>query len=116
MNKPDQELERSLIDYQNLERQLQSIVLQKSQLQFQLNEISIASDELKKSIGDVYKSIGSVMVKSTKEEAEKDLKERRELAEIRMNALTKQEEKLRAHLETLQKKLEEKMKAMKGGQ
>lgn len=116
MNKPDQELEKSLIEYQNLERQLQSIVLQKSQLQFQTNEINVASEELKKATGDVYKSIGSVMVKSSKDDAEKDLKERKELAEIRMNAMVKQEEKLRSHLETLQKKLEEKMKAMKGGQ
>ncbi len=113
MNKPDQELEKSLIDYQNLERQLQSTVLQKSQLQFQANEINVASEELKKATGDVYKSIGSVMVKSSKEDAEKDLKERKELAEIRMNALAKQEEKLRLHLETLQQKLEEKMKGLK---
>ncbi len=115
MNKPDQELEKSLIEYQNLERQLQSIVLQKSQLQFQTNEINVAFEELKKVSGDVYKSIGSVMVKSSKDDAEKDLKERKELAEIRMNAMIKQEEKLRAHLDVLQKKLEEKMKAMKGG-
>ena len=64
--KPDPELERSLVEYQNAERQLQSIVLQKHQLQLQLNEISLAEEELKKSKGDVFKSIGSVMVKTTK--------------------------------------------------
>lgn len=113
--KPDPELERSLVEYQNAERQLQSIVLQKHQLQLQLNEISLAEEELKKSKGDVFKSIGSVMVKTTKEDADKDLKERQDLAKIRSSTLEKQEEKLRTHLSTLQKKLEDKMKGYKMG-
>ncbi|MEK6979783.1 MAG: prefoldin subunit beta [Candidatus Micrarchaeota archaeon] len=113
--KPDPELERSLVEYQNAERQLQSIVLQKHQLQLQLNEISLAEEELKKSKGDVFKSIGSVMVKTTKEDADKDLKERQDLAKIRSSTLEKQEEKLRAHLSVLQKKLEDKMKGYKMG-
>ncbi len=110
MQKPDPELEKTLVEYENLERQLQVLVLQKHQLQLQLNEINLAQEEIKKARGDVYKSIGSVMVKSSPEDAEKDLKERKELADMRLGTITKQEEKLRSNLVILQKKLQEKMK------
>ncbi|MBS3067385.1 prefoldin subunit beta [Candidatus Micrarchaeota archaeon] len=110
MQKPDPELEKSLVEYENLERQLQVLVLQKHQLQLQLNEINLAQEEIKKARGDVYKSIGSVMVKSSPEDAEKDLKDRKDLSDMRLGTIVKQEEKLRSNLVILQKKLQEKMK------
>ncbi len=116
MQKPDPELEKTLIEYENLERQLQVLVLQKHQLQLQLNEINLATEELKKARGDVYKSIGSIMVKSSPEDAEKDLKERKELSDMRLNTIAKQEEKLRSNLAVLQKKLQERMKGYGPGE
>ena len=112
--KTDPELEKSLVEYENFERQLQVLVLQKHQLQLQLNEISLAQEEIKKVRGDVYKSIGSVMVKSSAEDAEKDLKERKELSDMRLSTLAKQEEKLRSSLIVMQKKLQDKMKGYEG--
>ena len=58
----DPELERTIVEYENFERQLQVVVIQKNQLQLQLNEINLAGEEIKKATGDIYKSIGSVMV------------------------------------------------------
>lgn len=110
MQKIDPDLEKSIVEYENLERQLQMLVIQKNQLQLQLNEIGLATEELKKTVGEVYKSIGSVMVKSTKEDAEKDLKERKDLVQIRLNTMDKQEEKLRNSLLSMQKSLQDKMK------
>lgn len=104
------ELEKNLVEYENMEKQLQMLVLQKHQLQLQMNEINLANDELKKTRGEVYRSIGSIMVKSNVEEAQKDLKERKDLIDIRVNAAAKQEEKLRSSLMDLQKRLQEKMK------
>ena len=114
--KSDPELEKSLMEYQNLERQLQTIVLQKHQLQLQLNEVNMAQEELKKTKGEVYKSIGSVMMKSSKDDAEKDLKEKKDLTNIRISTLGKQEEKLRGHMQILQAKLEERLKGLKGNE
>ncbi len=110
--KPDPELEKTLVEYENLERQLQVLVLQKHQLQLQVNEINLAQEELKKTRGDVYKAIGAVMVKSSADDAEKDLSERKQLADMRLNTITKQEEKLRSSLVVSQKKLQDKMKFM----
>lgn len=111
----DPELEKTIVEYENMQKQLQVIVLQRHQLQLQLNEVKLASDELKKAKDDVYRSIGAVMIKSTKEDAEKDLIERKELIEIRVSAIEKQEEVLRTKLAELQKKVQEKMKVYEGG-
>ncbi len=104
------ELERDLMEYQNAERQLQAVLLQKHQLQLQLNEITLAVEELAKAKGDIYKATGSIMVRSTREEAEKDLKEKKDLFDIRVKALSQQEEKMKNVLMRLQKKIEEQAK------
>ena len=108
MKKDD--LNKELVEYENMEKQLEVILIQKHQLQIQLNEIRHARDELGKSSGDVYRSVGSVLLHTTKENAEKDLKERSELLEVKLNAISKQEEKLRSTVMDTQKKLQERMK------
>jgi prefoldin beta subunit len=111
-----EDLSKSLMEYENMEKQLEVVLIQKHQLQIQLNEVKHARDELKKAKGDVYRSIGAIIVGTTKEEAETDLKEKEELLEVKLNALEKQEEKLRATVTETQKKLQESMKEYgKGG-
>lgn len=103
-------LNRELIEYENMEKQLEVLLIQKHQLQIQLNEVKHATDELKKAKGDIYRSVGSVLLHTDKESAEKDLKERSELLEVKLNAISKQEEKLRATVMDTQKKLQERMR------
>ena len=105
-NQPNPELERDIVEYQNSEKQLQMVMLQKHQLQLQLNELTMALEEVAKAKGDVYKAAGTIMMKSTREDAEKDLKEKKELFGIRVTALSQQEEKLKSSLLKLQKKIE----------
>jgi prefoldin beta subunit len=106
----DDDLNRDLIEYENMEKQLEVLLIQKHQLQIQANEIKHALEELKKSQGDVYRSVGSIMIHTTREAAEADLKERDELIEVKLNAIGKQEEKLRQTVMETQKKLQERMK------
>jgi len=110
----DEELEKELVEYEGIEKQLQVLVLQKHQLQLQLNEINLATEELKKAKGDVFKSVGSLLVKTTKEEADSDLKERKGLIEVKLSTVSKQEEKLRSKITELQGKLQEKLKQAQG--
>jgi prefoldin beta subunit len=105
----DPEFEKKLIEYESAERQLQMILLQKQQIQMQLNEINLATEELKKAKGDVYKSIGSIMIRSTREDADQDLKEKKELFELRLNTLNKQDEKLKENLSAMQTDLQARM-------
>jgi prefoldin beta subunit len=106
----DDDLNRDLIEYENMEKQLEVLLIQKHQLQIQANEIKHALEELKKSQGDVYRSVGSIMIHTTREAADADLKERDELIEVKLNAIGKQEEKLRQTVMETQKKLQERMK------
>lgn len=110
MKKEDEDLSKELVEYENMEKQLEVLLIQKHQLQIQLNEIKHALDELKKSKGEVYRSVGSILLHTTKNEAETDLKERNELVDVKLNAIGKQEEKLRSTVMETQKKLQEKMK------
>ena len=110
MNKKDEDLNRELIEYENMEKQLEVLLIQKHQLQIQSNEIKHALEELKKSQGVVYRSIGSILIHTTRDAAESDLKERDELIEVKLNAISKQEEKLRTTVMDTQKKLQERMK------
>lgn len=112
MEQPNPELERQIMEYQNAERQLQAVMMQKHQLQLQLNEIGLALEELVKAKGEVFRAVGSIVLKTTKEEAEKDLKEKKELFDIRLKALAQQEEKMKSVLLKLQKQIEEKTRGM----
>ncbi|MDD5023223.1 MAG: prefoldin subunit beta [Candidatus ainarchaeum sp.] len=115
MQQNNPELEKNLMQYQNLEKQLQSAMLQKNQLQLQVNEIDLAIKELSKtSEEEVFKSIGAIMVKTTKENAQKDLEDRKKMSELRINSLTKQEEQLKSKLDELREVLEASLKPHQG--
>ncbi len=114
VEKNTENLNRELIEYENLEKQLELLLIQKHQLQLQSNEVKHALEELKKANGEIYRSVGSIMMHTTKESADSDLKERSELIEVKLNAIAKQEEKLRGIVMDSQKKLQEKMKLYAG--
>ena len=100
------EAEKNILRLQNFERQLQAVVMQKQQLQIQLNEIKLSLEALEKvTSGEVYKSIGSILIKTTKEDAKEDLENKKGLIEARVKSLAQQEEKLKSEFQRLQKKL-----------
>ncbi len=108
--KRDTKFDDELLEYENLEKQLEVVLIQKHQLQMQLNEVKHAVEELKKSKGAIYRNVGSLMMLSDKVEAEKELKDREELIGVKLSAMGKQEEKLRESVNGAQKSLQEKMK------
>lgn len=103
---PPQVQER-LMRLQQLQRNLQTVLTQKQQVELENNETDQALTELEtlteKAV--IYKSIGSLLVKSKKNKVEADLKERKELLNTRVQVLNKQEERLRTQLNQLQAKL-----------
>jgi len=89
---------------QLLQQNVQSILAQKQQIQSQLIELESALAEVgrtKKS----YKILGNVMVAVTTENISKELNEKKEVAEVRLNNFIKQEERLKNNLEELQKEV-----------
>jgi len=100
------EVQEQVSEFYSLQTQMQFVQYQKQQYKVQLDETDMALDELRKSEGEVYKSSGIVMIKSTKDEATKDLNEKKEVLNVRLGSLTKQEERVRERLDELQKKIE----------
>jgi prefoldin beta subunit len=107
----DEDIQKEIVRLQNFERQMQAVLMQRQQIHIQLGEIGLALEELGKAKDkeDVYKMIGNVMIKTNAADAKADLAEKKILMESRMKTLEGQEEKLRAELIRLQKKLQEEM-------
>ena len=105
---PPQVQER-LLRYQQLQQSLQSVLVQKQQVELELTEIEQALSELQKMADDavIYKSIGSLLVKSEKAKTIADLNERKELLSTRTTVLGKHEERMHGQLKDLQAKIQQ---------
>ncbi len=101
-------VQERLLRLQQLQQTLQTVLTQKQQLELELLEIDQSLGELEKTSDDavIYKSIGSLLVKSEKPKVTSDLKERKEMANMRMSVSGKQEERLRRQIKELQEKLQ----------
>ncbi|VVC02952.1 Prefoldin subunit beta [Candidatus Burarchaeum australiense] len=103
-------VEDQIAEYQSLQTQLQFMMFQRQQYKMQLDDAEAALRELTGASGEVYKNVGLIMIKSTKEDAQKDINEKKEMITVRVSSLVKQEEKLRERLEELKGSLETALK------
>ncbi|MFQ5999189.1 MAG: prefoldin subunit beta [Candidatus Bathyarchaeia archaeon] len=102
------QVQQRLLRLQQLQQTLQGVLTQKQQLELELSEVEQALSELEK-LSDaaiIYKSIGSLLVKSKKRKVTTELNERKDLLNMRINVLGKQEERLRTQVRDLQEKLQ----------
>lgn len=105
---PPQVQER-LLRLQQLQQTLQTILQQKQQVDMETSEIDQTLAELQKTADDavIFKSAGSLLVKSQKATVIQDLTERKELLSTRTTVMARQEERMRSQLKELQTKLQE---------
>ena len=109
--KMDEETAGKLQEMAILEQSVQHLSLQKQSLQFEINEVLSALEELKKSgEKEVFKIVGQIMVKSKKEDLEKELEEKKDMAELRVKSIEKQEQSLREKLLSMRNDIMKKMK------
>lgn len=105
---PPQVQER-LLRLQQLQQTLQTILQQKQQVDMESSEIDQTLAELQKTTDDavIYKTAGSLLIKSQKAAVVADLTERKELLSTRTTVMARQEERMRNQLKELQTKLQE---------
>jgi len=103
------QVQQRLLRLQQLQQTLQAVLTQKQQLELELNEVEQAQSELEKLTDEavIYKSIGSLLVKSERTKVTTELKERKDLLNMRITVLGKQEERLRVQMKDLQTKLQQ---------
>lgn len=113
MEKLSPQLREQLVQSQHVQQQLQAIATQRIQLEMQMREVERAIAELDKleEKAEVYKSIGSIFIKSEKTSVKAELQEGNEAFDVRLKTLQRQEKKLREKLEEMQAKIKAEIEA-----
>ena len=111
-------VQERLLRLQQLQQTLQSILAQKQQVEMEKNEVEQTLAEMVKTADDavLYKSIGSLLVKSDKAQISADLNERKDLLVTRSTVIAKQEERVRSQVKETQTKLQEEINPVAGQQ
>lgn len=103
------ETEQKIGQLQMFEQGLQSFLGQKQQFQMQLVEIESALNELENT-NKSYKIVGNIMVEVNKNELKADLQSKREMVELRIRTIERQEAQVREKASKLQSEILKKMK------
>jgi len=105
-------VQEQLAKLQQTQQNLQSILAQKQQLEFDKLETEKALEELQKVNDDdmVFKHAGTILIKSNKKDLIEELDEKKELAKTKASLLTKQEERLKITLKEGETKIQEMIK------
>lgn len=88
------EAQEDLNQLQLIEQNVHAIALQKQQFQSQLFEFETALKELE-TAEKAYKIVGNIMVSSEKSELKKDLTQKKEIVDLRIKSLERQEKDLK---------------------
>lgn len=98
-------LNQKIQELQVFEHNLQQLLLEKQTIQVDLNEVSQALEEVKKSSGEIYKVLSGVMLLADKKAVQSDLEERKKVLELRVKSLEKQESLVGEKAQTLRSEL-----------
>lgn len=104
-------MQEQLLQLQQLQQTLQVIVAQRQQLELENSEVDRALSELEKHSAErlVYKSIGSILVKSEKKKLIEELREKKELTTTRITVLSRQQSRAEKRLKELQQVIQERI-------
>jgi prefoldin beta subunit len=102
---------------QALQEQLQGVLVRKQQFETELKEVERAIGEIEKLNPDsrVYKIVGTFLVLVNKDQALQELRDRKELLELHVKTLTKQETMLRKQIDDLRSQINEALSKLQGG-
>ena len=103
------ETEQKIGQLQMFEQSLQTFLGQKQQFQVQLVEVESALNELD-GTDKAYKIVGSIMVEADKNELKSELQSRKEMLELRIKTMEKQESQVREKASKLQSDILKKIK------
>ncbi|MDD5182206.1 MAG: prefoldin subunit beta [Candidatus Nanoarchaeia archaeon] len=100
-----------IMQFQQTQQQLQMLLMQKQNMQIQGSEIVASITELGAMKEDhAFEVVGNILVKKSKDELNKRLKEKEELLNLRVSSIDKQVEKLTDKAKKLQEKLAKSIK------
>lgn len=110
MEKISKETQEKIQQLQIFEQNLQNLLLQKQAFQFESNETENALEEVRKTKEDIYKLIGQVMLKASKQDIEKELSQKKDILNLRIKTIERQETRLKEETEKLREDVLKKLK------
>ncbi|WP_048149277.1 prefoldin subunit beta [Palaeococcus ferrophilus] len=110
------QVQQMLGQLESYQQQLQLVVQQKQKVQLDLNDAKNALEEIEKVEEEtpVYKTVGTLIVRTEKAKAVEELKEKIETLEVRLRALERQEQKLNETLKELTQKIQGVLRGVAG--
>jgi prefoldin beta subunit len=104
------EQENKISELQMIEQNMQHLLLQKQRFQTEQIEIENALTELKKTSSNPYKIVNNIMFEANNEELQKELTSKKEVTDIRIKNIEKQEKETREKAGHLQKEVMKELK------
>ncbi len=101
--------EKKISQLQLMEQSMQGLSMQKQQFQLQQVEVESAMKELE-NVEEAYKIVGNIMVLSKKTDIKEELNSKKEIIELRIKSLEKQENHMRDKASKLQSEILKEMK------
>ncbi len=101
--KSSKNTEQGIAQLQMFEMNLKNLAMQRQNFQMHITETETALEELEKTNNNPFKIVGGIMIESTKDELKKELTSRKEIVELRIKNLEKQENQLKERADLLQK-------------
>ncbi|NPE31814.1 prefoldin subunit beta, partial [Methanococcoides sp. SA1] len=101
------QVQNQIAQLQQVQQQAQALAMQKNQMESMKKESEMALDELEKLSDDavVYRAVGDLQIQSNKDDTITKLKERLETLSLRLQSITRQEERISKRFTQLQEQL-----------
>ncbi|AKB43273.1 MULTISPECIES: prefoldin subunit beta [Methanosarcina] len=103
------QVQNQIAQLQQIQQQIQALAMQKSQIEAMQKESKMALDELDRLTDDavVYRNVGELVIKTSKEESITKLKDREETLSLRLQSISRQEERLTSRFKQLQEQIQQ---------
>lgn len=103
------QVQNQIAQLQQIQQQIQALAMQKSQIEAMQKESKMALDELDRLADDavVYRNVGELVIKTSKDESITKLKDREETLSLRLQSISRQEERLTSRFKQLQEQIQQ---------
>ncbi|HII80667.1 MAG TPA: prefoldin subunit beta [Methanosarcina sp.] len=103
------QIQNQIAQLQQVQQQVQALAMQKSQIEAMQKESKMALDELERLADDavIYRNVGELVIKTSKEESVSKLKDREETLSLRLQSISRQEERLTTRFKQLQEQIQQ---------
>ncbi len=106
----DQDTQAKIQELQMMEQTFQQLAMQKNAFNMEASETEHVINEVEKAEGEIMRIVsGQVAIKSTKEKVLEEMNKKKELIDVRMKQMEKQEKEFNERVEALREEIMKKI-------